>query len=103
MAIWDTQPPQPTITTSGGGKFLTTDQTKIPLLVDFGERVLQLNPLKLVKVTGFARCAPGAGGPERVSRPGAPMPARTRLAAAGNGAHSPGRTLAAAPGWAGLG
>ncbi|KAI3424051.1 hypothetical protein D9Q98_009414 [Chlorella vulgaris] len=53
VAIWDTQPPAPTISTIG--KYATTDERRIPLLIDFGERVLQLNPLRLFSVTGFSR------------------------------------------------
>lgn len=55
VAVWDTQPPEPIVNTIGS--YQTTDQQRLPLVIDFGERVLQLNPLKLFSVTGFARCA----------------------------------------------
>jgi hypothetical protein len=44
---------QPTVSTIG--KYATTDERRIPLLIDFGERLLQLNPLRLFSVTGFSR------------------------------------------------
>ena len=37
------------------GKFLSTSQPKVPLMVDFGERVMALDPLKLFNATGFGR------------------------------------------------
>jgi hypothetical protein len=56
--VWDTQAPQPAISTVG--KYATTDERRIPLLIDFGERVLQLNPLRLFTAEGFTRCAADA-------------------------------------------
>lgn len=48
-------PLQPVISTVG--KYSTTDDKRVPLLVDFGERVLEMNPLRLFNTSGFGRCA----------------------------------------------
>ena len=47
--------PQPVISTVG--KYSTTDDRRVPLLVDFGERVLEMNPLRLFNTSGFGRWA----------------------------------------------
>lgn len=54
VAVWDTQAPQPTIQ-AVGTSYSSTDETKVTLYLSFGERVLQLNPLRLFTVTGLSR------------------------------------------------
>jgi hypothetical protein len=53
VVAWDTEPPQPAISAAEG--YSSTDQRRIPLLIDFGERVLQLNPLRLFETSGLGR------------------------------------------------
>ena len=50
---WKTAGPHPTIGTIG--KYASTTATRIPLLIDFGERITQLNPLGLFNATGLGR------------------------------------------------
>lgn len=57
--LWDEQPPVPSIGIAG--KYTTTQAPKVPVLVAFGERVMQANPLGLFNTTGFSRRAGGAG------------------------------------------
>lgn len=53
--IWDEDAPQPVIGTAG--KYSSTDNRRVPLLIDFGERVAAMNPLDLFKTEGFGRWA----------------------------------------------
>lgn len=51
--IWDEDAPEPVIGTAS--KFSSTDARRVPLLIDFGERVTAMNPLDLFKTEGFGR------------------------------------------------
>ncbi|KAL4433769.1 hypothetical protein ABPG75_000210 [Micractinium tetrahymenae] len=53
VLVWDTSPPQPSICQAG--KYSSTDESVIPLLLDFGERVRELNLLNLFNITGAGR------------------------------------------------
>ncbi|PSC71772.1 T9SS C-terminal target domain-containing [Micractinium conductrix] len=53
VAVWDQQGPQPVIKQLG--KYATTEQPRFPLFIDFGERVLTTNPLRLFQTTGIGR------------------------------------------------
>ena len=55
--LWDEAPPRPVIRIAG--KYATTSSPKVPILVAFGERVMQSNPLGLFNTTGFARSVLG--------------------------------------------
>jgi hypothetical protein len=68
VAVWDTQAPQPTIQ-AVGTSYSSTDESKVTLYLSFGERVLQLNPLRLFTVTGLSRCG-GRGAGVDTSRRG---------------------------------
>ncbi len=56
--------PQPSITTAN--KYASTNEGRFPLLIDFGKRVMQLNPLNLFTASGLGRWGPallaGPGG-----------------------------------------
>ena len=51
--LWDQEPPQPVIRIAG--KYASTSQPRVPVLIDFGERVLQSNPLGLFNTSGMGR------------------------------------------------
>lgn len=60
--------PQPTITSTS--KYASTNEQRFPLLIDFGKRVMELNPLNLFSVSGLGRWDAPAGG----SGPGSAHP-----------------------------
>mgnify|MGYP001810831479 CR=1 FL=1 len=63
------------------GKYATTEQPRFPLFIDFGERVLTTNPLRLFQSTGIGRSGVGGGAgapPGDHARAGAWLRSRER-------------------------